>query len=225
MATGTSSSWVLATSPLKHLQFNAGAVRVHVIDDTNDNPNFSPQTTGSSVGEYAIRTGNPLWNVFGNATAKLLLQLQLSANLNAQGKQPYNITTGFDNNGDGNFNDRPFYAPTGTPVCSTTVTTNCAYATPFGLLAPTGTGATLNRNAGVMPWTIYLDTNLQRVFKLTHNPKAEHPQSITANIRSSNVLNRLNVTAVGGILGSPLFGQPYSGDNGRRVEGGLRYSF
>jgi hypothetical protein len=76
-----------------------------------------------------------------------------------------------------------------------------------------------------MPWTFYLDTNLQRTFKLTRNPKADHPQALTANIRSSNVLNHLNVTAVGGVLGSPLFGQPYAGDNGRRMEGGLRYSF
>jgi hypothetical protein len=215
----------LNNQSLKYVQFTIGAVRVHVIDDTDDSPFTAPQTTGSNVGEYARRTGNPLWNVFGNASAKLPLKLQLSANFNAQGDSPYNVTTGFDNNGDGNFNDRPYLAPDGTQVCSATVTTNCAYATQFGLLAPTGTGATLRRNAGNMPWTIYLDTNLQRTLKLTHNPKASHPQTLTANIRSSNVLNHLNVTAVGGVVGSPLFGLPYSGDNGRRIEGGLRYSF
>jgi hypothetical protein len=44
--------------------------------------------------------------------------------------------------------------------------------------------------------------------------------ALIANIRSSNVLNHLNITAVCGVLGSPFFGQPYSGDkwppNGRR---------
>jgi len=210
---------------LKHIQFFLGSVRVHIIDDTNDDPNFTPQRTGSNVGEYAIRNGNPLWNVFGNTTVKLPWALQLSGNLNASGGSMYNITTGFDNNGDGNFNDRPFYAPTGTPVCSATVSAHCAYATRWGLLSTTGTGGTLQRNAGTMPWTFYLDTNLQRTFKLTRNPKADHPQALTVNIRSSNILNHLNVTAVGGVLGSPLFGQPYSGDNGRRIEGGLRYSF
>jgi hypothetical protein len=210
---------------LKHIQFFLGSVRVHVIDDTNDDPNFTPQRTGSNVGEYAFRNGNPLWNVFGNTTVKLPWALQLSGNFNASGGSTYNITTGFDNNGDGNFNDRPFYSATGTPVCSVTVTAHCAYATQWGLLSTTGTGGTLQRNAGTMPWTFYLDTNLQRTFKLTRNPKADHPQALTANIRSSNALNHLNVTAVGGVLGSPLFGQPYSGDNGRRVEGGLRYSF
>ena len=76
-----------------------------------------------------------------------------------------------------------------------------------------------------MPWTIHLDTNVQRAFALTHNPKAEHQQVLTVNVRSSNVLNHLNVTQVGGVLGSPLFGVPYAADNGRRVEAGLRYAF
>ena len=35
----------------------------------------------------------------------------------------------------------------------------------------------------------------------------------------------MNVTSVGGVLGSPNFGIPYAADNGRRVEFGLRYSF
>ncbi|QMV19046.1 hypothetical protein GOB94_10430 [Granulicella sp. 5B5] len=215
----------LSNQSLKRVQFFVGSVRVHVVDDTNDDPNFTPQTTGSNAGEYAIRTGNPLWNVFGNTTVKLPWALQLSGNLNASGDSPYNVTTGFDNNGDGDFNDRPYVAAAGTPVCSATVTTNCAYATQWGLLSTTGTGATLNRNAGKMPWTFHLDTNLQRTFKLTKNAKADHPQALIVNLRSSNVLNHLNVTTVGSVVGSPNFGQAYAGDNGRRVEGGVRYTF
>jgi hypothetical protein len=215
----------LSNQALKHLQVFLGSSRNAIIDDTNDSPMTAPQTVGSNDGEYARRTGNALWSVFGNATVKLPWALQLSGNLNAQGDQPYNITTGFDNNGDGNFNDRPRLAIAGMPICSATVTANCAYATQFGLLSTTGTGTTLGRNAGNIPWTFYLDTNLQRSFKLTRNPKAEHPQAVSVNLRSSNVLNHVNVTSVGSVVGSPLFGKPYSGDNGRRVEGGLRYSF
>jgi hypothetical protein len=215
----------LSNQALKRVQFSLGSVRQDIVDDSNDNPFTAPQTTGSNAGEYARRTGNALWSVFGNATVKLPWALQLSGNLNAQGDQPYNITTGFDNNGDGEFNDRPYLAAAGTPVCSASITANCAYATHFGLLAPTGTGVTLARNAGNMPWIVYLDTNLQRTFRLGRDAKPAHPQSLSANIRSSNVLNHLNVTSVGGVVGSPLFGQPNSGDNGRRIEGGLRYSF
>jgi hypothetical protein len=103
--------------------------------------------------------------------------------------------------------------------------TPCGYATPWGELANSGNGPTLSRDKGNMPWRFYLDTNLQRTFRLTKDAKAEHPRTLMVNIRSSNVLNHQNVTAVGGVLGSPLFGVPYAADNGRRVEGGIRYSF
>ena len=58
-----------------------------------------------------------------------------------------------------------------------------------------------------------------------NNPKADHPQTLTFNVRSSNLLNHENVTSVGGVLGSPLFGRGYATDNGRRIEAGVRYSF
>ena len=216
----------LTNQSFKRIQFFAGAVRVAVVDDTDDNLFFTPQTTGVNTGEYARRDNQGLWQVFGNATLNLPAKFVLSANYNGQGLAVYNITTGFDNNGDGNFNDRPQYAPAGTPLCSVNPNASpCGYSTPWGELVNSGGIASLSRNKGYMPWTIYLDTNLQRAFNLTHNAKAEHPQTLTVNIRSSNILNHMNVTQVGSILGSPLFGVPYQADNGRRVEAGLRYSF
>ncbi|HEY4356228.1 MAG TPA: TonB-dependent receptor [Acidobacteriaceae bacterium] len=201
---------------LKRVQFFVGAVRVQIVDDTDDNFFSSPQTTGSNAGEYARRTGNPLWNVFGNASITLPWKIQWSGNFNGSGDTPFNITTGFDNNGDGIFNDRPQYAQPGTPG---------AMATPWGLLTNSGGIGSLPRNKGMLPWTTYLDTNLQRTFHLTESSKAAHPQTVVVNIRSSNVLNHMNVTQVGNVLGSPLFGVPYKADNGRRVEAGVRYTF
>ena len=108
---------------------------------------------------------------------------------------------------------------------SVVVTNNNDYWNQRGELVTSGGIGSLPRNKGQMPWTFYLDTNLQRAFKITHNAKAEHPQTLTVNLRSSNVLNHENVTAVGSVLGSPNFGIPYAADNGRRVEAGVRYSF
>jgi hypothetical protein len=201
---------------LKHVQFFIGGTRVILIDDSDDNTFGSPQSAYSNAGEFAPRTGQPVWNIFGNATFNLPQKVQLSSNLQTEGGAHYNITTGFDNNGDGNFNDRPQYAAPGTPG---------AVATRYGLLTATGGTGVLRRNIGVMPWKIYLDANLQRAFNITRNAKAEHQQTLTVNLRSSNLLNHTNVTQVGGVLGSPLFGEAYAADNGRRVEAGLRYSF
>ena len=201
---------------LKWAQFFFGGVRVELIDDANDDEFFTPQSAYSDAGEFAHRSGQNVWNIFGNGTFTLPKKMQLSTNFNGGGDSHYNITTGFDNNGDGNFNDRPQYALPGTPG---------AVQTPFGLLTANGGAAVFPRNKGVMPWKFYVDMNLQRTFTLTHNAKAEHQQKLTLNVRSSNVLNHLNVTQVGGVLGSPQFGAPVTADNGRRIEAGARYSF
>lgn len=201
---------------LKHIQFFAGALRLNIFDDTNDNTFFTPQSSTSDAGEVARRSGNGLWQVFGNAMVHLPEKIDLSGNLHATGDAPYDIETGFDNNGDGDFNDRPQYAKPGDPN---------AVSTPWGMLVASGGTGVFPRDKGRMPWTVYLDTNIQRAFKLTKNANADHPQTLTVNLRAANVLNHMNVTQVGGILGSPLFGVPYAADNGRRVEAGLRYTF
>ncbi len=200
----------------KYVQLFFGGVRVNMLDDNDDSTFFTPQSAFTNAGELAHRTGQPVWNVFGNANFNLPKKLVFSSDFHGGGDAHYNITTGFDNNGDGNFNDRPQYATAGTPG---------AINTPYGTLVASGGTGVFGRNRGQMPWQFYLDSNLQRAFTLTHNAKAEHQQVLTVNVRSSNLLNHTNVTAVGGVLGSPLFGIPYAADNGRRVEGGLRYAF
>jgi hypothetical protein len=223
---GNVTFFSVSNQALKRIQFFTGAVRVNIIDNTDDNPLYAPQTTGVNTGEYARRDNQGLWQVFGNASLNLPSKLVLSANYHGNGDNPFNVTTGFDNNGDGDFNDRPRYASAGTPLCSTSPNASpCAYNTPWGNLVNSGGVGSLPRNKGVMPWTFYLDTNLSRAFKLTHNDKATHPQTLSVNIRSSNVLNHLNVTSVGSVLGSPNFGRAYAGDNGRRIEAGVRYAF
>ena len=210
----------------KYAQFFFGGVHVVLFDDTNDDELNQPQSAFSNAGELAPRSNQGEWQLFGNSTFNLPRKVQLSFDYQGSGDGHYNITTGSDNNQDGDFNDRPQYALPGTPLCANAPTAvPCAYATRYGLLVASGGGVVLRRNEGVMPWTIYLDANIQRAWKLTRNAKAEHQQTLTVNVRSSNVLNHLNVTSMGGVLGSPEFGLPYAADNGRRVEAGLRYAF
>lgn len=200
----------------KRVQFFVGAVRINLKDDTNDNLFFTPQSSRTNAGEFTSRTGQGEWQLFGNGTLTLPEKVQVSTDLGSQSAAPYNITTGFDNNGDGNFNDRPQYAAPSDPN---------AIPTQFGLLVASGGAGVFPRNAGRTSWTIHLDTNIERSFRLNRGSKSTRVQTLTANVRSSNVLNHLNTTSVGGVLGSPLFGVPYAADSGRRIEGGLRYSF
>lgn len=200
----------------KRLHINAGAVRLSIHGDADNNHFFTPQSSFSNAGEFSQITSTPVWQMWGSTRVELPRAISFSTRMSGEGDDHYNLTTGFDNNGDGDFNDRPMVALPGTPE---------AVSTRYGLLVATGGAAVLRRNTGVFPWRYYVTSNLQKPFVLTHDAKKEPRQTLTVNVRSSNILNHTNVTAEGGVLGSPLFGVPYAADNGRRVEAGLRYSF
>ncbi|RRA47597.1 TonB-dependent receptor [Acidipila sp. EB88] len=200
---------------MKRFNFFAGGVRVNLVDDNDDSEFFTPQSSRTDAGEFAHRSGQGVWQLFGNGSLTVPGEVAFSTDIHAASGAHYNITTGFDNNGDGNFNDRPQYATAGD--------TN-AFATRYGSLVSSGGIGVFPRNAARLPWTVYMDVNAQRAFKISHH-KVDPQQTLTVNVRSSNLLNHTNVTAQGGVLGSPLFGQSYGADNSRRVEAGVRYSF
>jgi hypothetical protein len=199
---------------LRRLQIFAGYVRMDLRGDA-DSDTFFPQSSFSDRGEMARPSWQTTHQIIAFTNYTLPRAVNLSFQFNAASGNPYNVTTGFDNNGDGIFNDRPVYS---TPSSST------VYDTRFGKLSPEGGGAAIGRNAGTLPWNVHLDGNLSHTFALPHRANKEG-QSLALNIRSTNLLNHTNVLAVGGVLGSPLFGQAYQADVGRRVEAGLRWNF
>jgi hypothetical protein len=199
---------------LKRLQIFAGYIRMDLRGNA-DGDTFFPQSSYSDRGEVARPSWEATHQLIAFTNYALPRGVSLSFQFNAASGLPYNVTTGFDNNGDGVFNDRPVFS---------TSSGATVYNTRFGTLSPTGAGVPLDRNAGTLPWNVHLDGNLSRTFALPHRPGKEG-QSLALNLRSTNLLNHTNVLAVGGVLGSPEFGQAYQADPGRRVEAGLRWSF
>jgi Carboxypeptidase regulatory-like domain/TonB dependent receptor len=178
---------------------------------------LSPQSSYSNLGESAhvdwLRENRVSFS--GNLT--LPFEIELATEFDAGDGVPYNITTGTDNNGDGDFNDRPSYASVPGPG---------VYSTRFGLLTANTVNGNVRRNLGTMPAPIHLDTDLSRTFKLNPRDKnKEHARTLTLNMRSANLLNHTNVTAVNTILSSSAIGQPISAEAARRVEVGIRASF
>ena len=137
----------IGNQKIKRMQFFVGAVRIHILSDTDDNAFFTPQSSSTNAGEYAIESGNSRWQNFANVTVNLPKKVVVSTNYYGNGNSPFDITTGFDNNGDGNFNDRPQFALPGQ---------SGAVATPFGdLIASGGTGV-LARNRASLPWNFHV---------------------------------------------------------------------
>ena len=73
--------------------------------------------------------------------------------------------------------------------------------------------AGLPRNAGVLPATRTLSMYLARSIRTKLLPKL----TVDLGARADNVLNRENVSLVGRVLGSPLFGQPLAAAPGRSI--------
>ena len=201
---------------LKWLNIFVGYARVDLRDDANNNLFFTPQSSLTDAGEYSRRDRQDQHQIFGSGTLHLPQKVDPSNDYYVGSGSPFNLTTGFDNNGDGNFNDRPTYARPGDPA---------AVATRYGVLVASGGIGAVPRNTGTMPFRVYLDPNLSRTFALTPHAAKDSVQTLGVNVRAANVLNHTNVRQVGGVLGSPLFGKAYGADTGRRIEFGLRYSF
>ncbi|WP_254061309.1 carboxypeptidase regulatory-like domain-containing protein [Granulicella sp. L60] len=173
-----------------------------------------PQSTYTNKGE----SSRPDWQSSGalaESDLKLPGKLELSAQFYFHTGIPYNITTGTDANGDGNFNDRPSYASApGAGV----------YSTRFGLLTSNTVNGNVPRNLGSMPAVLHTYANISRIFKL--NPQdADHARTLTFNVRSANVLNHTNASAVGTVVSSPNLGQSITAETARRVELGVRLAF
>lgn len=198
----------------KFFSLNAGYLFFDFTTDA-DNAFALPQSSYDFSGESA----RPFWQtrhrVFVSATANLFYKLRLSAQFNAASGTPYNITTGRDNNGDGNFNDRPGFSDGAQSIL-----------TSFGFLNPNVVNGDFPRNAGTNPATATLDLNLSRMFLVgSKNKSGESRFRLAINVRIANVLNRANLLGTIGVLSSPLFGQPTTANLARRIEFGLRFNF
>jgi len=200
----------------KFFKVNAGYINFDFLSNADDA--FAlPQSSYDLESEWA----RPVWQirhrVFVTTTFNLPGKLNLSASLNASSGAPYNVTTGRDNNGDGNFNDRPSASDA---MNLQTIQTR------FGFLNSNVANGNFRRNAGTNPAIVTLDLNLSRALVFgKRNDKGESRYRLTANVRAANVLNRANLLGTVGVLSSPLFGRATTANPARRIEFGLRFNF
>ncbi len=174
----------------------------------------TPQSSYSKKGEFA-RPDTQSSGALLEEEFKLPYKLDFGLWTYWHYGMPYNITTGTDANGDGDFNDRPSFAQA--PGVG-------AYATPYGLMTTNTVNGDVPRNIGTMPLVVHMYSNLSRTFKLTSKSK-EHTSTLIVNARAANLLNHTNVTAVGTVVSSPTLGDGLSAEPARRVELGARFEF
>jgi hypothetical protein len=200
------------SSAIRNLTFFGGYMYMNLKTNA-DSPNLFPQSTAYGSSDWAMPAWQSRHRFYAGGFVRLPGKVELTFLTALTAGNSFDITTGTDNNQNGIFNDRPSIVTAGFPG---------AILTPYGYLDPFAVDGNLPRNVGRLPASFIIDSGISRRFGLG---KAEKSRSLTVSLRATNLTNHFNISAVDGVLGSPLFLQPTSADPSRRVELGFRFSF
>jgi hypothetical protein len=193
-------------------------------------------------GEYGRSSFDVRHAFAAGGTFEAAWKLRLSPLVYASTGRPFNITSGVDANGDAFFADRPAHA--------SDLTRPTVRLTPFGAFdtEPAPGRAVIPRNYGEAPGYFVVNLGVSRTFVFGRVAAAggggqagaggEGRFRLTPGLRFTNLLNRVNLDAPVGNLGSPLFGRSVATAGGfgagsvgnpaagnRRVEAQIRVEF
>lgn len=149
--------------------------------------------------------------------------LRLGTILQTNSATPYNITTGFDNNGDSIINDRPLGYTRNSARGAGRVDLSTRLGWGFGFGKPREAAG----GGGPQIRILRGDADAGSMLgSMSGMPGAQQKRYRTEFfIQATNVLNRANLMGFSGVQTSPFFGQATMAQPGRRFETGLRFSF
>jgi hypothetical protein len=179
---------------------------------------LTPPPAGRFESEWAPARGGARhrfnWNI-GGAIGPESWGFNASINGRVQSGGYYNVTTGYDDNGDALFNDRPFGESRNSRRGSATAQTDLRVS-----------------------WRITgRPINAERPLSAQRGPGGGGPRGgrpgggqregkrLEMYLSVQNLFNRVNYGSYVGVLNSDLFGQPTSAQAARRMEMGWRFSF
>jgi len=178
---------------------------------------YRVQADAGRAGGYSPR------QFYGGFDANPGLGFNMNLFIAARSSSNFNITTGQDNNGDGQYNDRPAFA--------TDLTRPSVVKTAFGNFdtAPIAGQTIIPINNGRAPGMLYMELYLGKSFRFGPRPEAPAPAAGSAPAAKAdlppqryrlqfaaeidNPLNLVNPGPPVGVLTSPNFGRPNSINN------------
>jgi hypothetical protein len=172
---------------------------------------FSPQDALNPAAERALASNNRTHQFVGSVTWALPWDFQIAALVQARSGLPWTVTTGSDNNGDTNVNDRPDLAVPGGNAADKS-TYNAAF---------TGRVGNLGRSTNVGPSFAQVDARLSRFFRFGS-------YSFEGFVEAFNLANHANLGVPVGTLTSSSFGKATglaTSATPRQVELGVRFNF
>jgi hypothetical protein len=149
----------------------------------------------------------------------LMAGFRLGAMFRASSAPPYNITTGFDNNGDSVSNDRPAGVGrnSGRGAAQWDASTRLSWGFGFGKPREAGAG-------GPRLVRIRGDSN-DALGQVPSTGGNNHRYRMEFYVQAYNLFNHVNLVNFAGVETSPFFGRATAAQSGRRMESGMRFSF
>ena len=205
-------------NPARRIFVAANYMLSRSTNDT-DSPFSLPADSSNLAAERGPAANDARHRFMSLAQFPLVNRFRLATSVRVQSALPYNITTGYDDNGDTLSNDRP-----------AGVTRNSARGS-----AQVDVGARLSWNLGFGgPAAPPSGPQVRIVRGDSADPLASaggmgdgqgKRYSIELYAQAYNLLNHVNALNYSGVMTSPFFGQPTSAAPARRVEVGARLRF
>jgi hypothetical protein len=175
-----------------------------------------PATPLGRAAEWGPAADDLRHRVFGFGRARFPRGFSLSGMLRFESGAPYNVTTGFDTNGDGIFNERAAgtFRNSARGDARFNLDARLAWARGFGpRRRPSGPQARIVRlGDGEMP---------------SEAPAGEADRrfQVSLYLQAYNATNHTNARVYSGVITSPYFGSAVQADPGRRLELGASFGF
>ena len=150
---------------------------------------------------------------------KLPAGFRLGAMFRASSAPPYNITTGFDNNGDSVSNDRPAGVGRNSARGAAQWDASTRLSWGFGFGKPREPGAGTPRLVRIRGDSSDVLGQVPSLGGPNHRYRMEF------YVQAYNLFNHVNRVNFAGVETSPFFGTATAAQPGRRMESGMRFSF
>ena len=205
--------------PEKHF-FAAVGYFLSRIRNESDGPFGLPANNFDLGAERGPGAGDIRHRVFGMLNTNLAKGFRLGATFNVSSAAPYNITTGFDDNGDSVSNDRPKGVTRNSARGAAQFNLSARLSWAFGWGKPKTSGVSHARAVVIRGRD---DGDMLGSMPIAGVAGKRWRTEIY--LQAYNILNHTNLINFTGVETSPFFGHATAALPARRIESGLRFSF
>ncbi|HEV3214937.1 MAG TPA: TonB-dependent receptor [Vicinamibacterales bacterium] len=183
-------------------------------ENNTDGP-FSPPATGSLAAEWGPAPGSVRHRVQAGFTSSMFRYLAWQVDGQGSTGTPYTILTGYDDNGDSIFNDRP-----------PGVGRNTARTAPqWALNLFMGYSFTFGPRVVLPGGPIFFGSPGTGISMATFTPPEQGRYRMGINLNIQNLTNHANLQGYSGVLSSPFYGRPTMAGSARRISVGMNLGF